>query len=111
MTPPEHTIHRDIGALQATVAMLAESMKTQAEMYNKMISQQHAQYTQAVDEFKVMVASADKKIESLKDEIGDMRSLIDQAKGGWKIIVGVGTISATIGALLTKMFSFTLVPK
>jgi DNA repair exonuclease SbcCD ATPase subunit len=108
MTPPipEHNIHRDIGALQATVAMLAESMKAQAELYNKMLTQQHTQYTQAVDEFKAMVSSAENKIESLKKEIADMRSLIDQAKGGWRIIVGVGTISAAMGAVIAKIASF-----
>jgi hypothetical protein len=108
MTPPipDNNIHRDIGALQATVAMLAESMKSQAEMYNKMLLQQHQQYTQAVEEFKLMVSSADRKIESLKTEIADMRSLIDQAKGGWRIIVGVGTLSAAMGAVIAKIASF-----
>ena len=104
---------RDIGALQATVAMLASAMKDQALANEKMMQQQYAQYISLVSDFKTMIEKANKQIEDLKSEVKEMRSMVDQAKGGWKILVGVGTISATFGAIITKLLSpfITIIPR
>jgi uncharacterized membrane protein YccC len=102
---PTPNFERDIGALQATVSMLAESMKEQAASHERQMRAQQEQYIRIISEFKEMVASANKQITELKDEIGHMKSLIDQAKGGWKILIGVGAISAAIGGFLTKFLA------
>lgn len=103
---------RDIGALQATVTLLASSIKDQASLHERMMRQQHEQYTGLITDFKSMVEAANLQIRELKEEIQEMKSMVDQAKGGWKIIVGVGTISATFGALLSKLFPlFLSLPK
>lgn len=96
---------RDIGSLQATVSMLAEAMRDQALVHERTLRAQQEQTAHVIAEFKGMVADANKQIKDLRDEIITMRSLIDQARGGWKILVGVGTISATLGALMAKIAS------
>ena len=107
MSPvPQPNFDRDIGALQATVSMLADAMKQQASLHERQMKAQQDQYSQMIGEFKEMVMGANKQIEALRTEIRDMKSLIDQAKGGWKILVGVGTISAAIGAIIAKIVSF-----
>ncbi|MEN6302244.1 MAG: hypothetical protein ABFD96_05925 [Armatimonadia bacterium] len=103
---PSSNFERDIGALQATLAMVIDGMKEQAALHDRQMRTQQDQYNIAVSDLKTMVASANKQIEELKDEVAAMKSLIDQAKGGWKILVGVGTISATIGAVIAKLISF-----
>lgn len=99
------TIERDIGALQATVAMLAETIKEQAALHERMMLQQNEQYTRAVLEFRAMLKAANDDIEKLRGVVIDMKSTVDQAKGGWKVLVGVGAISASLSAILTKIAS------
>lgn len=92
-------------ALQATVAMLSDTIKEQATLHERMLHLQSEQYGRAVADFKGMVETANTEIRSLRAQIDTMKSLIDQAKGGWKVLVGVGTISATVSAVLTKIAS------
>ena len=108
MSPPIPTpsFDRDIGALQATVAMIVDEMKDQAALHDRMLRSQQEQYNHAVADLKSMVTDANKQILELKKEVTAMKSLIDQAKGGWKILVGVGTISAAMGAGIAKIASF-----
>lgn len=102
---PIGNMDRDIGALQATVAMLADAIKEQAALHERMLQQQSVQYNLAVAEFKTMLSTANADIEKLRENITEMKSIVDQAKGGWKVLVGVGTISATVSAILTKVVS------
>lgn len=97
---------RDIGALQATVSMIVDSIKEQAALHDRMLRSQQEQYSAAIADLKRMVADANEQIVELKNEVNAMKSLIDQAKGGWRILVGVGTISAAIGAIIAKIVSF-----
>jgi hypothetical protein len=108
MSPPIPTpsFDRDIGALQATVAMIVDEMKDQAALHDRMLRSQQEQYNIAVSDLKNMVTDANEQILELKKEVTAMKSLIDQAKGGWKILVGVGTISAAMGAVIAKIASF-----
>jgi hypothetical protein len=108
MTVPQTSgnYERDIGALQATVAMLAGSMKDQAALHERMMRTQHEQYITLISDFKQMVEGANKQILELRGEVQEMKSMVDQAKGGWKIIVGVGTLSATFGAAITKLIPY-----
>jgi hypothetical protein len=102
---PTPNFDRDIGALQATVSMLAEAMKEQAASHERQMGAQQDQYIRIISDFKEMVAGANKQIEELSKEITAMKSLIDQAKGGWKILIGVGAISAAIGGVVTKFLA------
>jgi hypothetical protein len=113
MTGPQTSgsYERDIGALQATVAMLAGSMKDQAALHERMMRSQHEQYMTLIADFKTMVEGANRQILELRGEVQEMKSMVDQAKGGWKIIVGVGTLSATFGALISKLFPFLQLPR
>lgn len=106
MNAPTPNFDRDIGALQATVSMLADAMKQQAAGHERQMRMQQEQHASMMAELKEMVTGANERIGDLKDEIAAMKSLIDQAKGGWKILVGVGTVSATIGAIIAKIASF-----
>lgn len=103
---PSSNLDRDIGALQATLTMVVDSMKEQGIQHDRQMRAQQEQFAAIVLELKSMVSDANKKIEELGAEINAMKSLIDQAKGGWKILVGVGTISAAIGAIIAKIISF-----
>lgn len=99
---PTPNFDRDIGALQATVSMLADAMKQQALLHERQMKEQQDQYNRMIADLKSDIA----EVRSLKDEIAAMKSLIDQAKGGWKILVGVGTFSAAMGAIIAKVVSF-----
>lgn len=107
MTVPPVTgsYERDIGALQATVAMLAGAMKDQAALHERMMRQQHEQYVALIEDFKKMVEGANGQIVELRKEVILLKSMVDQAKGGWKILMGIGTISAALGAILAKVLS------
>lgn len=105
MTLPQSTIDRDIGALQATVIALTEAIKTQAEYHNKMLQHQSDQYNNALHDFRTMVDLANQDIKDLKIQLNEMKNLIEQAKGGWKVLIGVGTISAVLGGFLTKFIT------
>ena len=102
---PSPNFDRDIGALQATVSMLADAMKQQAALFERQMRQQQDQYVLMISDIKADIA----EMKSLREDIVAMKSLIDQAKGGWKILVGVGTISATIGVLIVKIASLVWV--
>jgi hypothetical protein len=104
--PARSTNHeREIGALQATVSMLAETMKDQAVQHDKIIRQQGEQHATVLREFKDALVETRHEIAALRGQVNAMTALIDQAKGGWKVIVGVGTISAAVGAIITKLFT------
>jgi hypothetical protein len=107
MPPTRSTNHeREIGALQATVSMLAETMKDQAVQHDKIIRQQGDQHAIVLREFKDALVETRHEIAALRGQVNAMTALIDQAKGGWKVLIAVGTISATAGAILTKAFAF-----
>jgi prefoldin subunit 5 len=51
------------------------------------------------------------KIDAIKEDLDDIRkslkhieSIVDQAKGGWKSMVAVGTIIAAIASFVTAMW-------
>lgn len=113
LTPiPSLSHDRDIGALQATVSMIVQSIKEQATLHDRMLRTQQDQYNDALAELKTTLHDANEQIGELRKEVTAMKSLIDQAKGGWKILVGVGTISAALGAVIAKVASlFWAFPK
>lgn len=102
---PSSTTERDIGALQAAVQALTDALKTQAVYHEKMMEQQAEAYNQALFDLKATISVANASIDSLQKELESVRGDIREAKGSWKMLVGLATISAVIGGTLTKLAS------
>lgn len=54
----------------------------------------------------------DEAIETLKEEVSEMRkdlaeikAILSQAKGGWRTLVAVGSIAGAIGAAIVKLIA------
>jgi hypothetical protein len=102
----DNMLDREIGALQATVSMLATALKDQGVSHDRMLREYHAQHKEAIKKFEGLVDGLTLQIASLKTDHGEMRSLVDQAKGGWKILIGAVTISAALTAAISKLGSY-----
>ncbi len=40
---------------------------------------------------------------TMKDDVHEIKMMMSEAKGGWKVILLISGISATLGAMLSKM--------
>ena len=110
---PGSTTERDIGALQAAVTALTDALKTQAIYHERMMEQQAATYNQALTDLKTTISSANENIEALQKELESVRGDIREAKGSWKMLLGLATASAVIGGTLVKIIGtfYPLFPK
>lgn len=45
---------------------------------------------------------ASKELRAVRGELKDVLAILQTAKGGWRMLIGVGTFSAVIGGLLVK---------
>ena len=43
------------------------------------------------------------QVDTMQKQIGVMHDAIVSAKGGWRVLVGVGAVAATLSAALTKL--------
>jgi chromosome condensin MukBEF ATPase and DNA-binding subunit MukB len=52
-------------------------------------------------------------VEEIKKDVREMRDILLKAQGGWRTLVILGTISAVLGGLVTKLIGFLapLLPK
>ncbi len=51
-------------------------------------------------------------LDEVHDDVKEMRSVLDQAKGGWKAYVALGSIAAILGGLLVKVATWAgMLPK
>lgn len=48
------------------------------------------------------------ELEKMSKQMTHMTTILDQAKGGWKVMLWVGTISGAIGAAIVKLFPWLL---
>lgn len=53
---------------------------------------------------EVDLAHLVKQVDAMADKIEHMTTILDQAKGGWKVMLWVGTISGAVGAAAVKLF-------
>ena len=56
-----------------------------------------------VGKHDAQIESLQADMKSVKDDIGEIKRILSEAKGGWKAIVMIGGISATIGAAVAKL--------
>jgi uncharacterized phage infection (PIP) family protein YhgE len=81
-------LQRDIGKLEAKVEALEKGQELLFEKLDKV----QAQLT--------------KKIEEQSKQINALTSVLTEAKGGWKVILGIATVAAAVGAGLANLASF-----
>lgn len=55
----------------------------------------------------------ERELREVKECLHEMREILSEAKGGWKTLVWLSGISATVGALIFKIASvaWTMLPK
>jgi chromosome segregation ATPase len=100
---PAGSTERDIGALQAAVQALTDALRTQATYHERMMEQQALSYNQALADLKATIAVANESIEGLQKELASVRGDIREAKGSWKMLVGLATVSAVFGGTFVKI--------
>lgn len=52
------------------------------------------------------LASHDLRLARLEKLVGDIHEAVITAKGGWKMLLAVGTLSASLGAAFTKVIAY-----
>lgn len=52
---------------------------------------------------EAQVAALTRQLEAMQTQVREMHDAITSAKGGWRVLVGVGAVAASVGALVTKL--------
>jgi hypothetical protein len=60
----------------------------------------------AVARLEVQVEKLEQDMAELKSDIKFIRQKLDQAAGGWRVFLMVGTAGAALGGLIFKAFDF-----
>lgn len=47
----------------------------------------------------------EERLKRLEDKVDTIYDIVTKAQGGWKVMVGIGSLGATIGAIVAKVFS------
>jgi predicted RNase H-like nuclease (RuvC/YqgF family) len=81
-------LQRDIGKLEAKVEALEKSNEILFEKLDKLQN------------------ILTKKIEEQNRQVQDLKSVLTEAKGGWKVILMIAGVAGTIGAGLAKILPF-----
>lgn len=64
---------------------------------------EEAQLHRDLGRLEAQVASLSAQLLLMQTQVREMHDAITSAKGGWKVLVGVGTVSAGITAVLAKV--------
>lgn len=56
-----------------------------------------------VEHLNAVVGELKTSIAALTDTVGKMHSMLDQAKGGWRVMLLVGGAAGTLGAALSQL--------
>lgn len=59
----------------------------------------------SVAKLEVQVERLEQDVHEMKGDIKAIRAMLDNASGGWKMLLVVGGMSATIGGFVVKLFS------
>jgi len=51
------------------------------------------------------IQNLEREVHAMRNEVAAMRAILEQARGGWKLMVSVGTISGAIGASVAKFWA------
>lgn len=57
----------------------------------------------SVAKMEVQVQNLEKDMTEMKADVKAIRATLDKAAGGWKTLMIVGGLSATIGSIVTKV--------
>lgn len=52
------------------------------------------------------ISEIKRDLEHMMGKIDNMNLILEQAKGGWKVLMIVGGISAVLGGIVTKILAF-----
>ena len=55
-------------------------------------------------QLEARVDSNQERLDRMEAKIDQMYEIITKAQGGWKVMVGIGSAGAAIGAVFAKMF-------
>lgn len=70
-----------------------------------MTSQGDTQLHREVGRIEGQVAGLDRRLSDMQTKVDEMHKLLMQAQGGWRVMVMVGSMSAVIGAGVTKIIA------
>lgn len=59
----------------------------------------------SVAKMEVQVERLERDMIEIKEDVKAIRATLDQANGGWKMLMIVGGLSATVGGIVTKVLS------
>ena len=60
----------------------------------------------SVAKLEVQVQTLEKDVSEIKSDIKFIRQKLDQAAGGWRVFLMVGTAGAALGGLIFKLIDF-----
>ena len=67
------------------------------------MTKEEVTFSRTIGRLETQVSSQGKQIEQLVIEIRGIRSTLDEAKGGWKTLMLVGSLAGVLGGLVTKL--------
>jgi hypothetical protein len=47
-----------------------------------------------------------KNVEAIRTDLDDIKAILEQTRGGWRVLLSVATVAGAAGAGLAKFFSF-----
>jgi adenine/guanine phosphoribosyltransferase-like PRPP-binding protein len=57
-----------------------------------------------VGQIKARQDNSEARMDRMEAKIDKMYEIITEAQGGWKVMVGIGTAGAAVGAIIGKIF-------
>ena len=62
----------------------------------------------AIGRLESCVSGLKSDVDEMKADVKALRSIADQAKGGWKFAVGIASVGGVVGATLTKIMPWLM---
>ena len=56
-----------------------------------------------IGRLEAQVSALTSQLATMQSQVREMHDAITSAKGGWRVLVGVGAVAATLSAALTKL--------
>lgn len=60
--------------------------------------------TYKVGKHEATLDSLQKEVHAMRQDIAEMKTIMAEAKGGWRVLIAVGGVSATIAAAFMKFW-------
>lgn len=58
------------------------------------------------------IESLEREVHALRDDVAEIKRMLSEARGGWRMLLLVGGCSAAVGAGMTKLLSWAgMIPK